>query len=138
MSPIVHTRDAEQKKPCKRFANPGMHVQARTIGTKILFQMPVENVSATGMLLKLNEGQKAPFNINTILELDVVGPLSESVNMRTNQNDRRTVQCLGKVVHTSKGADGIAKYGIKIIQSDEQEQTLWNQMIHTIEVQTSA
>jgi hypothetical protein len=131
MSLIPHSREVENKKPCKRFSNPGMHVQARTIGTKIMFQMPVENVSATGMLIKVHDGQKTPFNINTILELDVVGPEGEKAS--DPDNSRRTVQCLGKVVHTSRDEKGCAKYGIKIIQSDENEQIIWDQMIRNVE-----
>ncbi|MCX6119476.1 MAG: PilZ domain-containing protein [Proteobacteria bacterium] len=130
MSTVQIPRESESKKPSKRFTKPGMHVQARTIGTKILFNMPVENVSATGMLISQNEGQKAPFNINTILELEVAPPKHNSSNKR--------VQCLGKVIHATKAADGSARFGIKIIQSEDDEQQVWNQIILGMEMTADA
>jgi hypothetical protein len=124
MTPQIFPRENETKKPSKRFSKPGMQVQARTIGTKIMFSLPVDNVSATGMLLTLQSGQKAPFNVNTILEMEVSPP---------DSSIKKHVVCLGKVIHTAKAPDGSSRYGIKIIQSEDEGQSVWNQIMQGVE-----
>ena len=127
MSLVAVGRDAETKKPAKRFESKDVHVSARTIGTKINFKMPVVNVSLTGMLLTWQDTKKVPFSVNTILELDV---RAEGKNPRS-----KGIQCLAKVIHTSTQPDGKRNFGVKIIQTDDDEISAWANVINQMELE---
>jgi hypothetical protein len=116
-------RILETKKPAKRYTpSAQMLVTAKTIGTKIDFKMPISNMSETGMLLTWTEDRRVPFSINTILEVEVVGE---------SNLDKRNISCLAKVIHTTKTPEGSQRFGVKIIQADE-EGVGWQDMIREI------
>lgn len=125
MSALQTLKENENKKPAKRYTNCNVQAVARTIGTKINFKMPVENLSATGMLLSWAEKERVPFSVNTILELEV------SATGPTGQN----VQCLAKVIHAGTQEDGRRRFGVKIIQTEDEEYTAWQSIISHIEAQ---
>ena len=129
MSLQIVARDGEAKKPAKRYNSEDIHVTARTIGTKINFKMPVVNMSVTGMLLSWQDSKKVPFAVNTILEL--------CVNAEGKVASANSINCLAKVVHTSTQADGRRNFGVKIIQSDDEELAAWTSVIKQIEESNS-
>lgn len=124
MAALITGRESEAKKPAKRYTNCDVMVSARTIGTKIHFKMPVLNVSATGMLLSWSEVEKVPFNVNTILELDINSADAPHL---------KTVQCLAKVIHTAIQDGGTRRFGVKIIQTEDEEKSQWTSMIQILE-----
>ena len=104
----------------QRFDTPGGYqVTARTIGTRLAFQLPITNMSRTGMMIEWSKDLKVPFNVNSILELEVSAGSSE---------EPITVGCLGKVVRTTT-ANGVNGFGIKIIQADTDNQVAWQQLV---------
>ncbi|MCX6124544.1 MAG: PilZ domain-containing protein [Proteobacteria bacterium] len=124
MASNLTTRESGEKKPAKRFENCDVLVTARTLGTKLNFKMPVLNLSATGMLLGWLEKPRVPFHLNTLLELSVS---SEESGTKT------TIQCLAKVIHTKTDVSGDRRFGVRIIQSDDEDMAPWNSIVDSIE-----
>jgi hypothetical protein len=122
-------KSPETKKPAPRFKTDKVLVTAKTIGTKILFKMPVENLSLSGMLITWNEKDQVPFNINTILELDVITPMNQK---------KDGLQCLAKVVHARKLENGRRSFGVQIIQAEEDDSLAWNRVVTHISSEAAA
>lgn len=122
MTAMTAPRDTDNKKaPARRFTTRGLIVNACTIGTKINFKMPVANVSASGMLLTWNEHERVPFSVSTILEVEV------------KSGDTPSSHYLAKVIHLTKQPDGHQRYGIKIIQAEDEDLQRWENVIKTLE-----
>ena len=108
----------------QRFEPPtGYKVTARTIGTRLAFQLPITNMSRSGMMIEWTKQLNIPFSVNTILELEVLAP---------SQNGTTTVGCLGKVVRTTT-SDGTNGFGVKIIQADADNQEAWHNLVGALD-----
>jgi hypothetical protein len=116
-----HTMAIEAAAP--RFDAPDLQVSARTIGTKISFDMPVANVSLSGLLLGWKDLSKSPFAVNTILEMEISHPTCPS---------SPKVGCLGKVVRRFNTPSGQPSFGVKIIQTELDEQQVWQGIISSL------
>ncbi len=110
--------------PAPRYKAPSLQVSARTIGTKISFDMPVANVSTSGLLLGWKDSRRSPFTVNTILEMEIQHPTDPS---------NRTVGCLGKIVRRFSTPAGVPSFGVKIIQSEIEEREAWQSIIDTLD-----
>lgn len=117
--------EEESKKgtPAPRFEGQALQVKARTIGTKISFEMPVANVSVSGLLLSWKDPRKSPFAVNTILEMEI---------QHTASSQSRSIGCLGKVVRRFSTDTGTPSFGVKIIQTEADEQQAWRGIIDAI------
>ena len=124
MSLVVASREAVAVKPAKRFSpTETIKVTAKTIGTSLKYEMPISNISETGMLVTWNEVSRIPFQINTILEVSL-----HNRSEKANQN----LTYLAKVVHSVTQTDGSRGYGLKIIQSDDEATSEWVEMVKRI------
>ena len=120
---IKESDNSTQKKPAVRFEGQNLLVKARTIGTKLDYDMPVSNVSASGLLLGWKDPRKSPFAVNTILEMEI---------QHTSAPDARSVGFLGKVVRRFSTEAGSPSFGVKIIQSETDDQAVWEGIISAL------
>lgn len=124
MSLIVASREPVTAKPAKRFSpTETIKVTAKTIGTSLKYEMPISNISETGMLVTWNEVARIPFQINTILEVSL---------HKRSENANQSLTYLAKVVHSATQTDGSRGYGLKIIQSDDEATSEWVEMVKRI------
>lgn len=122
---LVNESENQNKKgaPAKRFEGQCLQVKVRTIGSKLAFEMPVANVSASGMLLGWKDSRRSPFAVNTILEMEI---------QHTALPASPAVGCLGKVVRRFSTAAGQPSFGVKIIQTESDEQVVWERIISSL------
>lgn len=126
MAAIQLIKEAEsqnKKAPAARYEGQNLHVKARTIGTKLAYEMPVANVSASGLLLGWKDSSKSPFAVNTILEMEI---------QHTTAPDSRSVGFLGKVVRRFSTETGSPSFGVKIIQTETDDQVVWEGIISAL------
>jgi hypothetical protein len=101
-----------------------LKVNARTLGTKLGFDIPVANISRSGMLLEWpNAKLPLPFIENTLIEMELSAIL---------KGQPRRVQCMGKVVRRTKDT-GSSFYGVRVIHTDDQDQMEWVTLISGFE-----
>ena len=101
-----------------------LKVQARTLGTKLSFDVPVSNISRSGMLLEWsNKKYTLPFIENTLVEIELTTTL---------RGEPRNISILGKVTRKF-GENSAALYGIKLIHSGEQDHFEWINIITNLE-----
>lgn len=129
MKALEVTTDDKTRKgvPAPRYEATSLQVTARTIGTKIAFSMPVANVSASGLLLGWKDSRRSPFAVNTILEMEIQHPTEPGA---------RAVGCLGKVVRRFNTPSGLPSFGVKIIQSENDEKEAWQSIIDILDAET--
>lgn len=121
---VIKEADTQSKKtPAVRYQSQNLHVKARTIGTKLDFEMPVSNVSTSGLLLGWKDSRKSPFAVNTILEMEI---------QHMSTQNARSVGFLGKVVRRFSTEAGLPSFGVKIIQSDVDDQVVWEGIISAL------
>jgi hypothetical protein len=115
----------EKNPPATRLTPPkDLKVSAKTLGTRLSFDIPVANISRSGMLLQwANLKQSLPFIENTILELELTTTL---------RGQPRRISCFGKVVRKFN-EDEKTQYGVRVILSDENEHVEWMSLITTFE-----
>lgn len=115
----------EKNPPATRFVPPqDLKVSAKTLGTKFSYDLPIANLSRSGMLLQcINSRQNPPFIENTLLEIELVTTL---------RGQPRRIACFGKVVRKYSENQSL-HYGVRIIHSDENDQVEWMSLITTFE-----
>jgi hypothetical protein len=115
----------ENAQPASRLAPPDeFHLNARTLGTKFGFDIPVSNISRTGMLLEwANTRKPLPFIENTLIEIELSTML---------KGQPRHINFMGKIVRKTK-AEKSALYGVQVIHTDDQEQLEWVALISSFE-----
>lgn len=115
----------EKSAPATRFTPPqDLKVTAKTLGTKFSYDIPVANLSRSGMLLQCaNMKQTPPFIENTLLEIELTATL---------RGQPRKIACFGKVVRKFSENQSV-HYGVRVIHSDENDQVEWMSLITTFE-----
>jgi hypothetical protein len=115
----------EKNPPAMRFTPPQeLKVSAKTLGTKLVYDLPVANLSRSGMLLQCaNARQTPPFIENTLLEIEFTTTL---------RGQPRRIACFGKVVRKFSENQNL-HYGVRVIHSDENDQVEWMSLITTFE-----
>lgn len=115
----------EGKSRAERVPPPGpCFVETKTIGTTLAYNLPLENFSRTGFLLSSGPYLRIPFQVNTILELNV--------------DPRGTVfeqpfQFLAKIVRLNKKTTDLSHYGVQILQVDSKDAHHWQKALDRIE-----
>ncbi len=104
--------------------NDELIVESKTLGTSISYNLFAVNVSKSGFLLTWTRDTAVPFNVNTILEMRI-DPYNEWFD--------RSVTCLGKVVRRDDQTLKRPKFGVKIVQIDEEEMGGWQQCLEYLE-----
>lgn len=109
-------------------------VKSRTLGVELDFAMQAENVSRSGLLLSWTHKRHLPYNINTLLELQI----QEGVALggdRATTTDTQAVRCLAKVVRRKKadGAGDVEELGVKIVQIDTHDHRRWDAWMARLE-----
>lgn len=120
----------EKSIQCARFDTPqmGIRVQAKTFGARDRYGLMSLNVSKTGLLMSANPGDRVPFIVNTLLEVQLEAPawLKEPVTG------------LAKVIrHTTRTASGERRieFGIRFIEFNEEGMDLWKNALNHIEAE---
>jgi hypothetical protein len=115
----------EKNPPATRFTPPhDLKVTAKTLGTKFSYEIPVANLSRSGMLLQCADMKKTPpFIENTLLEIEMTA---------TFRGQPRKIACFGKVVRKFSENQNLL-YGVRVIHSDENDQVEWVSLITTFE-----
>ena len=94
----------------------GIKVNARTLGTRLTYDVPVANVSRSGLLLEWkSDKQSLPFIENTLLEIELTTHF---------KGEPKRVHCMGKVVRKQNN-DGNAQYGVKMIHNEDNDHIEW-------------
>jgi len=108
-----------------RMAPPdGIKVNARTLGTRLAFDIPVANVSRSGLLLEWkSQKQSLPFIENTLIEIELTTQL---------KGEPRRVNCMGKVVRKIN-SDGSAQYGVRMIHNEDHDHLEWLTIVSMFE-----
>jgi hypothetical protein len=115
----------EKVPPAVRIApSDDLKVNARTLGTNMGFEIPVANISRSGMLLEWpNAKISLPFIENTLIEMEL--------NTVFKGQPRRII-CMGKIVRRTKDG-GSSFYGVRVIHTDDHEQMEWVSLISGFE-----
>lgn len=123
--PNSHDLVLDKNPPAARITPPkDLKVHARTLGTKLSFEVPVANISRSGMLLQwANLKQALPFIENTLLEIELTTSL---------RGQQRRINCFGKVIRKFS-EDQKTQYGVRVIHSDENDHVEWMSLITTFE-----
>ncbi len=101
-----------------------LKIQVKTLGTKLSFDVPISNLSRSGMLLEWSNNKYAlPFIENTLVELELTTKI---------RGEPRRVSILGKVTRKF-GEEDSSLYGIKLIHSGEQDQFEWMNLLTSME-----
>lgn len=119
----------EYRERAKRYSlNKDLYLNAKTLGTKSPYTLVVENISKSGMLVSSSEKKDIPFNVNTILEIEL--------DTEKTWLDKPTT-CMGKVVRTKEDTadDGEERvyFGIMIIQMTDGDSHYWDFLINQLE-----
>lgn len=97
--------------------------QARTFGSVYSYSLRIENISKSGLLLSTNKKNKAPFIVNTLLEIKFVGDDKIILD---------PFDCLAKVMriesNTGKG------FGVKFIELDDEIKNQLSVIVDSIEL----
>lgn len=123
MSALENTRVRSVRIPLKQ----DLVVDGKTIGTTTHFPLQLANVSKTGMLLSWLSPHQAPFQENTILELQI--------DEESKYFDQ-PLQALGKIVRLLQHDRDFTQYGVRIVQIDPKDQLIWEQKVHLLEENT--
>lgn len=101
-----------------------LKVKSATIGCENHFMLHSENISKSGMLLTWHNRPMAPFTKQTILEMsiDPEGAIFDT-----------PLKCLGKVVRIIDSSKG-RKYGVHIVQIEDNHQFTWESMVESSEL----
>jgi hypothetical protein len=107
--PEIPLRQGEVR--AKRINTPqNVTVESKTLGTDMAYVMGIDNLSRSGLLLNKRGYTKTPFQVNTLLELNI-DPKSRVFS--------RPISCLGKVVRTEAHDNEVVRYGIQILEIDD-------------------
>jgi hypothetical protein len=118
-------RPLDSKVRAKRLGEfENLRVDSKTIGTRLMYSLPTDNISRSGMLLDRGNYSKIPFSVNTLLEL-VIDPESAFFE--------RPISCMGKVVRTVDRDDLKSQFGVQIIQIDGKDLALWEAALAKLE-----
>jgi hypothetical protein len=116
-----------------RFA-PDQDIQltAQTFGTRVAYQLSVENLSRSGLLVALSEDPNPPFRVNTLVDM-VIDPLKRAFP--------NSIQATGKIVRRidDKGKDGeppTVRLGIAIVDIAPQQAAKWQEALEILEKST--
>lgn len=117
-----------------RFDDQGLLLGIKTFGTGISLPCKVINSSISGLLIGPHK-KVLPFQVKTLLEIEIVAD--------KNNHFERDIYFLGKVIRIDDGKGKTRepslqapplskvnyKYGIQIVDIDDQDMTLWKQHI---------
>ena len=115
----------DQKVRAKRIdVQRSLIVESRTIGAPMVFALPTENLSRTGLLLAGSTRYRMPFQVNTLLEMtiDTTGSLLD-----------QPLSCLGKIVRVVEKDQKREFFGVQIIHMDTKEQLAWDKAVAQLE-----
>lgn len=111
-----------------------LKLEASTFGTKVAYQLVIENLSRSGLLVGLVISEHLPFRVSTLLDM-VIDPKAEIF--------KKSIRATGKIVRRvdedvpKKEAKQKAMYavrlGIVIVEVDPRDETQWNQALNTLE-----
>ncbi|MEY4631475.1 MAG: hypothetical protein RIQ81_1595 [Pseudomonadota bacterium] len=126
MSQDREIRGAQIKPAAPRYTvdEQPLMVVSRTLGSPVAYQLSGANISKSGVLLETRGKGRIPFNVNTLLELEI-DPSSHLL--------QRPIQCVGKVIRLASGRDGQPQFGIKIVQIDAPEHDVWDACFRHLE-----
>lgn len=127
MSSFDRTVSGAQSKaaaPRYRMMGENLRVVSRTLGVPDEYELVTANISKSGILMENTSGRRCPFNVNTLVEL-TIDPGTRWL--------QRPVQCVGKVVRLGNSNSGSAQYGVKIVQIDGSENTVWEDCFRHLE-----
>lgn len=107
---------------------PPIPVLAKTFGSTNRYQFKTINASASGLLIAGNDDKIAPFNVNTLLEIEMF-PNGAWLNEPLN--------CLAKVARrnslTRPGQPPVLLFGIHFLEFQKQDMKTWQQVLKDIE-----
>ncbi len=117
----VEQNSKELKKPAHRFSPPSeLRLVARTMGSTLKYEIPVANMSQTGLLLEWKRLKPSlPFLENTLIEMELTATLLDQ---------QRVINIMGKVTRRDASERGTV-YGVRIIHNDDREQFAWTDLI---------
>jgi len=125
MNLAKYVRPGESRVRAQRMdVDNSLVVDSKTLGTTITYRLTTRNVSKSGLLLSWNNDSHVPFIVNTLIEM-TIDPGSRWL---TNP-----VPCLGKVVRREEGGKQGARFGIRIIQIDNEDLENWETCVGNLE-----
>lgn len=95
-------------------AHQSVVVETRTLGTLLSYSLPMRNLSRSGMLVAWQRMSPLPYQVNTLLELNISSEKSVF---------SQPVACIGKVVRMAR--TGPEEFGIEIVQIEGQDAATW-------------
>ena len=104
----------------KRIATPMLHVESRTLGSPMTYNLAMQNASRTGLLLEVGGHQNVPFQVNTIVEL-TLDPGKDVL--------ASPVVCLAKIVRILRQRDSENRFGVHILQMESKDALNWEKVI---------
>ena len=125
MTPPRNLRPLDSKIRARRIdTKKQLVVESKTIGTQMVYNLPMDNVSRSGLLLNMGRNRKVPFLVNTLLELtvDPQGAVFE-----------RPVICVGKIVRMQRDDDMKTQFGVQIVQIETKDGAMWDKVMDQLE-----
>ena len=124
MTPTRNLSPLESKIRARRLTTQQpLVVESRTIGTPMVYALPLDNVSRTGLLLNMGRNKKVPFLVNTLLEMTVDPQASVF---------ERPVACVGKIVRMQQER-GTTQFGVQIVQIETKDGAVWEKVMERLE-----
>ena len=124
----VSGAQAKPAAPRYRTMEQTLLVMSRTLGAPVEYELRSANISKSGILMENKSGKRVPFNVNTLLEM-TIDPEGHWL--------QRPIQCVGKVVRLASAESGTTQYGVKIVQIDGSENTVWEDCFQLLEKNAS-
>lgn len=109
--------------------DPPIPVIAKTFGSTNRYRFQTVNVSTSGILMALDDEITAPFNINTLLELELI---PNGVWLH------EPLSCLGKVIRRNtfarhSGQSPVVSFGIQFLEFQKDDLKVWQAILKDIE-----
>ncbi len=118
-------RPLESKVRAKRLGEfAALHVESKTLGARLAYTLPTDNISRSGILLDRGNYPRIPFAVNTLLEM-VIDPTSSFFE--------KPIACVGKVVRTVERDQLKSQFGVQIVQIDGKDLALWEAVLAKLE-----
>ena len=103
-------------------------VNVRTFGSMDEYKLRIDNVSKSGMKVLTQEGEGAPFSINTVVEM-VIDPNKKWLD--------RSLPCIGKMMRREEHTDFI-EFGLRFVENTDSFNHYWGLWVDKLEAKMAA
>ena len=131
----VRTEGGERRaERAPRFApDQQLHVLVQTFGTRNAYEIVLENLSRSGLLVTMGNGDELPFRVNTLVDL-VIDPHARAFP--------KPIKATGKIVRRIDGEPGsedarrhVARLGIAIIEVQPGMEDDWQRALDSLAIE---